>query len=365
MILGRSRRNTTPATPRPPRRSPETPSPDAKARGWRTIDRIVPPSPAGTNSSPTDRVSDSYIAGMIILHFVSRAAEARGRGPETDGHRHGSPARRSECGTARLRHSRSPYDSTANDSSRCHRVEFRPCVPCKQITPFIDSAASLAPVPAGCLHARRSFNFGGFGGCRLGELPRPADDHPAALRRRRRGYDACSCPVPSKPPRFGGVLLALAGLGLALIIFRATAGQVSSDTGPYFWIFSAIALVRRRPRRHPSPAGLFGPLFRSDGFRHGGVVYAAVCRVHGRGAGADLCRGDPDHLCVRDHAGGLGPESERSLAMAGLAEYDTVSREPFMAACVGFALMGVLLFVIFDKADATSAAASAAADRRH
>jgi len=34
-----------------------------------------------------------------------------------------------------------------------------------------------------------------------------------------------------------------------------------------------------------------------------------------------------------------------------LAECDTVSREPFHAACVGFAMMGVLLFVIFDKAD--------------
>src|SRR5205814_6143098 len=37
--------------------------------------------------------------------------------------------------------------------------------------------------------------------------------------------------------------------------------------------------------------------------------------------------------------------------MAGLADYDNVSREPIVAAAIGFALMGVLLFVIFDKAD--------------
>ena len=37
--------------------------------------------------------------------------------------------------------------------------------------------------------------------------------------------------------------------------------------------------------------------------------------------------------------------------LAGLAECDVHSREPFTAACIGFALMGVLLFVIFDKGD--------------
>ena len=33
-----------------------------------------------------------------------------------------------------------------------------------------------------------------------------------------------------------------------------------------------------------------------------------------------------------------------------MVEYDHVSREPLAAAAVGFALMGVLLFLIFDKA---------------
>jgi NADH-quinone oxidoreductase subunit J len=49
-------------------------------------------------------------------------------------------------------------------------------------------------------------------------------------------------------------------------------------------------------------------------------------------------------LAAQATVGGGGP------AMLGLAEYDTTSREPFLAACVGFTLMGVLTFLIFDKA---------------
>ena len=36
-----------------------------------------------------------------------------------------------------------------------------------------------------------------------------------------------------------------------------------------------------------------------------------------------------------------------------LSEYDTVSREPMIASMVGFALMGILLFVIFDRGAAS------------
>jgi len=37
--------------------------------------------------------------------------------------------------------------------------------------------------------------------------------------------------------------------------------------------------------------------------------------------------------------------------MAGLAEHDAISREPLIACAVGFAMMGVLLFVIFEKSE--------------
>src|SRR5262249_37789756 len=43
------------------------------------------------------------------------------------------------------------------------------------------------------------------------------------------------------------------------------------------------------------------------------------------------------------------PTSARPIA--GLADYDNVSREPVVAASIGFVLMGVLQFVILDKAD--------------
>ena len=61
-------------------------------------------------------------------------------------------------------------------------------------------------------------------------------------------------PGPKQSARFGGVLLTLAGLSLALIIFFASAGHVGSDIGPYFWVFSGIAIVGAiRVITHPRP----------------------------------------------------------------------------------------------------------------
>ena len=39
-----------------------------------------------------------------------------------------------------------------------------------------------------------------------------------------------------------------------------------------------------------------------------------------------------------------------------MADYDNRSRDPFIAATIGFALMGILLFVIFDKAEEINSA---------
>jgi hypothetical protein len=44
-----------------------------------------------------------------------------------------------------------------------------------------------------------------------------------------------------------------------------------------------------------------------------------------------------------------------------LAEHDRISREPVVASAVGFALLGVLLFVIFDRADTITPPAAVAA----
>ena len=45
-------------------------------------------------------------------------------------------------------------------------------------------------------------------------------------------------------------------------------------------------------------------------------------------------------------------KSGHKVALMGLADHDAVSREPLAAAVIGFALMGVMMFLIFDKAQA-------------
>ena len=158
-------------------------------------------------------------------------------------------------------------------------------------------------------------------------------------------------PGPRQSTKFGGVLLTVAGLAMALILFRATAGQVSSDTGPYFWIFSAIAVVGAvRVVTHPRPvySALYFVLtvFASAGLfilMYAEFMAAALVLIY---AGAILIT----YVFVIMLAAPPKVHNDRS-PLAGLAECDFISREPFMAACVGFALMGVLLFVIFDKAD--------------
>jgi NADH-quinone oxidoreductase subunit J len=158
-------------------------------------------------------------------------------------------------------------------------------------------------------------------------------------------------PGPRQTAKFGGVLLTLAGLFLALIIFFASAGHADSDTGPYFWIFSAIALVGAvRVITHPRPvySALYFVLtvFASAGLfilMYAEFMAAALILIY---AGAILIT----YIFVIMLAATAQSPDDRS-PLAGLAECDLVSREPFTAACVGFALMGVLLFVIFDKAD--------------
>jgi len=158
-------------------------------------------------------------------------------------------------------------------------------------------------------------------------------------------------PGPRQSTKFGGVILTLAALVMALIVFRGSAGLASSDTGPYFWIFAAIALVGAvRVITHPRPvysalyfvltvfatAGLFILMYAE-------FMAAALVLIY---AGAILIT----YVFVIMLAASAQSPNDRS-PLAGLAECDLVSREPFTAACVGFALMGVLLFVIFDKAE--------------
>ncbi|MGD0540546.1 MAG: NADH-quinone oxidoreductase subunit J [Tepidisphaeraceae bacterium] len=158
-------------------------------------------------------------------------------------------------------------------------------------------------------------------------------------------------PGRKQSPKLGGLLLIVAGLMLGLILFRTTVGRASSDIGPYFWIFSAIAVVGAiRVITHPRPvySALYFVLtvFASAGLfilMYAEFIAAALVLIY---AGAILIT----YVFVIMLAASAQTVDDRS-PLAGLAECDLHSREPFTASCVGFALMGVLLFVIFDKAE--------------
>ena len=150
--------------------------------------------------------------------------------------------------------------------------------------------------------------------------------------------------------RIGGVLVLAAGLiGFALLL-RHVAQNVGGGggMGVYFWIFSAIALVGAlRVITHPRPvysalyfvmtvmasAGLFVLLWAE-------FMAAALVLIY---AGAILVT----YVFV------IMLAAQASTAVgtgASPADYDTTSREPLAAGTVGFALMAVLLIVIFDRA---------------
>lgn len=158
--------------------------------------------------------------------------------------------------------------------------------------------------------------------------------------------------------KIGGVILAAAGLIFLAFIERWAAGRVSM--GAYFWIFSGIAILGAvRVVTHPRPvysalyfvltvfasAGLFVLLMAQ-------FMAAALVLIY---AGAILVTYVFVIMLASQASAG-----DESKPLAGLAEYDVVSREPIIATTIGFALMGVLLFVIFDKAQGLTAKPQAA-----
>jgi NADH-quinone oxidoreductase subunit J len=157
-------------------------------------------------------------------------------------------------------------------------------------------------------------------------------------------------------PALGGTLLALSLILFGLVVVRATSGKDVSGTGPYFWIFSAIAIAGAiRVITHPRPvySALYFVLtvFATSGLfilMYAEFMAAALILIY---AGAILIT----YVFVIMLA--ASSRAGESSSLYGIGEYDIISREPFTAACVGFALMGVLLFVIFDKGQAIPNAA--------
>ncbi len=162
--------------------------------------------------------------------------------------------------------------------------------------------------------------------------------------------------------KIGGAIILIA----ALILFAALPGVIGAGVGRigsvYFWTFSAIALFSAlRVVTHPRPvySALYFVLtvFASAGLfvlLEAEFMAAALILIY---AGAILVT----YVFVIMLASQATTETATTPARQ-MAEYDSVSREPLAAAAIGFALMGILLFVIFDRAgDLAPPAGTAAA----
>ena len=159
--------------------------------------------------------------------------------------------------------------------------------------------------------------------------------------------------------KVGGVILLAAGLIFAALLLRWTAGSARGGMGVYFWIFAVLAIAGAvRVITHPKPvysalyfvltvfatAGLF-LLLQAE------FIAAALVLIY---AGAILVTYVFVIMLAAEAAPATGAAADAPLA--GMAEHDAVSREPLLASAVGFALMAVLLFVIFDRAQLGPAA---------
>lgn len=156
--------------------------------------------------------------------------------------------------------------------------------------------------------------------------------------------------------RIGAAIVLAAMLLGGAVIARRSSGWSFADI--YFWIFSFIALATSlRVITHRKPvysalyfvltvlasAGLFILLWAE-------FMAAALILIY---AGAILITYVfVIMLASQSHTGLTGAAADD----VGGAEYDLSSREPIAAAAIGFTLMGLILFVIFEKAPATIAA---------
>ena len=136
--------------------------------------------------------------------------------------------------------------------------------------------------------------------------------------------------------KLGAAVLAAAVLILVALLVRAAGGRDVSGTGPYFWIFSAIAVVGAiRVITHPRPvysalyfvltvfatAGLFILLYAE-------FMAAALVLIY---AGAILIT----YVFVIMLASQVGPDDKPTVAQR-MIDYDRVSKEPLAAAAIGF-----------------------------
>ena len=148
--------------------------------------------------------------------------------------------------------------------------------------------------------------------------------------------------------KIGGVVLATVGLIFAALTPSLLSGFADAV---YFWAFSAIALASAvRVVTHPRPvySALYFVLtvFASAGLfvlLQAEFMAAALVLIY---AGAILVT-YVFVIMLSSQAISVAPGDG---PLQGVAAYDVHSREPAVAAAVGFATMGVLLFVILTRA---------------
>ena len=144
--------------------------------------------------------------------------------------------------------------------------------------------------------------------------------------------------------KIGAVLLIAVAIVFAVVLGKAAAGM-----NAYFWIFAAVAVFSAvRVITHPRPvysalyfvmtimasAGLFVLMWAE-------FMAAALVIIYG---GAILIT----YVFVIMLASQAAPAGSATMAEQ-LADFDANSREPIVASAVGMALLGVLLFLIFDS----------------
>jgi NADH-quinone oxidoreductase subunit J len=150
--------------------------------------------------------------------------------------------------------------------------------------------------------------------------------------------------------KIGGAVLGAAGLIFAALVLRheALVHQTSIHT-VYFWVFAAISLfgaIRVVTHRRPVYSALYFVLtvFATSGLfvlLNADFMAAALVIIY---AGAILITYVfVIMLAVQSSTGESGTASQQ------MVDYDNRSRDPFIASAIGFALMGVLLLVIFDR----------------
>jgi len=150
---------------------------------------------------------------------------------------------------------------------------------------------------------------------------------------------------------FGMMIVAFLGAGVALLKCALASGGVNI-TYIYFWVFAVISIVGAAKvvtHKMPVYSALYFVLTVFSTAGHFILLWAeflaaALVIIY---AGAILVT-YTFVIMLASESTGSGPVSR--LARSGEGDHNSRSREPFWACVVGFALMGLLVHVIFDRA---------------